>query len=77
MAYKATTALLLAAAAPTAASIRGAASTTYKKLDRIQNNIQHPSAKRDLRHHKIIGGDEATEDRYSYTVSLNDRWGHF
>ncbi|KAL7493437.1 hypothetical protein ACHAWT_002557 [Skeletonema menzelii] len=80
MSYKAITLLsLLAAAAPTSASIRGA-STTYKKLDRIQNSIQHPTTQqhqRDLRHHKIIGGSEATEDRYSYTVSLNDKWGHF
>ena len=69
---------LLAAAAPTSASIRGA-STTYNKLDRVQNNaIQHSKQhQRDLRHHKIIGGDEATEDRYSYAVSLNDDWGHF
>jgi trypsin len=71
--------LLAAAAVPTSASLRGAG-TTYKKLDRIQNNaIQHPTTKqqRDLRHHRIIGGDEAVEDRYSYTVSLSDDWGHF
>jgi len=72
--YKAIALLSLLAAAPTSASIRGA-STTYKKLDQIQNNIQHPT--RDLLQHKIIGGEEATEDRYSYTVSLNDDWGHF
>ncbi|KAL7451043.1 hypothetical protein ACHAWC_002895 [Mediolabrus comicus] len=37
------------------------------------------SAKRDLiaGNTRIIGGDEATEDRYSYAVSLADRWGHF
>jgi len=65
-----------AAAAPTSASLRGA-STTYKKLDRIQNNIQRPNKQRELRHHRIIGGDEATEDRFSYAVSLSDDWGHF
>lgn len=26
---------------------------------------------------RIIGGDEATENRYSYAVSLSDNWGHF
>jgi len=47
-------------------------------LDRIQNTIQHPQLKqRELRHHRIIGGDEATEDRFSYAVSLSDDWGHF
>ena len=25
---------------------------------------------------RIIGGDEATEDRYSYAVSLEDGLGH-
>jgi trypsin len=30
-----------------------------------------------LENNRIIGGDEATPDRYSYTASLNDEWGHF
>ncbi|KAL7496372.1 hypothetical protein ACHAWT_004528 [Skeletonema menzelii] len=37
-------------------------------------NLRH--AKRDLRT-RIIGGDEAVEDRYAYAVSLSDSYGHF
>ena len=33
-------------------------------------------SKRDLRT-RIIGGDEAVEDRYAYAVSLSDSYGHF
>ena len=29
------------------------------------------------RHHRIIGGDEAVEDRYAYAVSIKDSYGHF
>jgi trypsin len=82
--HKALALSFLAAAATqsntVSASIRGAGST-YKKMDRIKNNSNNHH--RDLNvfggtdNNRIIGGDEATEDRYSYTVSLNDDWGHF
>ena len=39
-------------------------------------NLRH--AKRDLAlNNRIIGGDEAREDRYAYAVSLSDEFGHF
>ena len=39
----------------------------------INNNVKE----RDLKNTRIIGGDEAVEDRYGYAVSLSDDWGHF
>jgi len=76
---------LLTAIAPSTTSasfIRGAGSS-YNDLDRMHNynNIQHLHPDhRDLslQNTKIIGGEEAKEDRYSYVVSLSDPdFGHF
>ena len=42
-------------------------------------NLRNNNSKRDLiaGNTRIIGGDTAIEDRYSYAVSLSDSYGHF
>ena len=37
----------------------------------------HGTSSRDSKNTRIIGGDEANEDRFSYAVSLADNIGHF
>jgi len=54
--------------------------TSARSLLRRRDNVQAVTATADDTRElntRIIGGSEATEDRYSYAVSLQDRIGHF
>eukprot|EP00985_Skeletonema_marinoi_P019935 scaffold11609_cov121-Skeletonema_marinoi.AAC.2 len=55
------------------------ASTTSTSAGNLRSskNINNNVKERDLKNTRIIGGDEAVENRYGYAVSLSDDWGHF
>lgn len=56
--------LLLSVSAASAGNLRSSSKSSNVK-------------ERDLKNTRIIGGDEAVEDRFDYAVSLSDNWGHF